>query len=1115
MTSPTSSFKGLSLSTGLPFSVSLNQNQSAHVKNFKDLLMSRIPITKESIDHQGNRSRLWSLKSNTFFAVISHANGRLSVILSDRIINSCTGLPLSWDNLARLQRQKIDLAYVPEQKKLVVFPYLRAAGKDDLITQVVEKSLNPKPSASWTPPPFNETRDTLGHIFVNKRTHLSKDTPENRAYILSAVSDPANRRAINSHGLEMYDKIMPDGYRAWAHVKNGVVTNGGRGSPWFRSRWVPDSDNQKGGKMEDLPLQNKMSTYKERVQAERITEVYNASNGKRNQWQPHPLEVNNAARDVGGVRHQTGIILDLLEELQEGNYREHLFFLPAFEGKNLLREEEILQIIREVAQGIYIHDTIPFFSLNMNSDYQQYPIIHPAYQDTYVGYVISMLDYYLKGFWTGQVFTEDFALNWNKDPVIEEKFLREHSISIQELCKAEKPFANFSDTIRILAEEEGFSTEQLASLSQHPVVFSCRMIGKQKGIHKTDNLFVIDGDVELVYTVEWTPVGEEQEAYFRVLDRACEALCTQIKQIGFTAPAMQKWLAALKLMNFFSGYFRTLQEGEKVPRFQKPISLDKEKVCPPIFPPIPYPQGPFVEFDLADFLQALSSADSAVLKGYCQDNYESSGESISKKEHVKTVLSNVLKGLSVKERSSSQLSQEELEVFVDVVMNALKARYLFTDRQMEKLFVNLGIKQEPHKLLSTEELLVGIDTVKPHIVSAITQTQQRISQSKSYGLPYNEEIKTLDGLQEAQKILNDFLPQWVRDPLKALVNTETWFFDLASKQLSLRAKNADGERLKVFGGYEPNPEDTRSEESVLGRGILERHAKQLSQLEDEGFLSLEKKELKGYLFKLPIEDSFPVSSNGIPYNTMMLHPTFTNPADAEFLSALHAIKESNEAAFAEIGKNVVDWNRADMFGKKAIHYAAMTDSPFFLKVLIDKKADLLGKDAQGWTALHCAAAAGNIIGLELLLQTDPSLLNVSALNGETPIYLAAQNNQLLCVKKLLESDADLGKKPAHGWSALMSAMHNGHEEMALLLVETGLDLEHSWRGGKTALHFAIEMKMEKVLKELIKRGVDKNPLYNGQKPIFLAVAHGWQKGIDMLLGLEENPPQEKSWCSVM
>ncbi|QZA58152.1 ankyrin repeat domain-containing protein [Candidatus Rhabdochlamydia porcellionis] len=1096
-------------------SFSSDQKLSNRAEEFISLFRDMIPISNGTSDHQGNCSRLWALKNGTFLGTVSHLDGKITYIPFNKIISSCTNSPISLESLKRLQELKIDLAYVPEQKKLIVFPHLRAAGKEDQITQVAAKSLDPKPPTSWVPPiTFDENPVRLSHIFRRKKEggHFTEDTPENRTYIRAAVSDPANRESINKHGVELYSKIMPDGYLAWAYVQNEKIVNGGRDKPW--RKWVADPKNSLGGKVESRNLYNREKfTFQERVQADRLTEVYNKSVIK-NPWKPHSVELRFPARDVGGVRHHTGIILDLLKELEKGVYDEYMFFLPATEGENLLSKEEILQIAQEIARGVYIHDTIPFFSLSMNTDYQLYPIIHPEYQNTYVGYVISMLDYYLKGFWSGQLFPEKFIKNWHHDPKTSERFLREYSFPIQ------SNFASFDDTVRNLAKEEGISLEHFVYMSRFPITLSCRIIGQQKEICKTDNLFVINGDVDLVHTLERTSSGEEKEAYFNLLDRACRILCRKIKEIGFALPEVKKWLEAAKVMNFFSSYYRTLQEGDKVSRFEKSTILGKEKACPPIFPPIPYARGPFVEFNAAGLLKSLYTEERNILMKF----FQTERENASQKEQVKTIFVNLLKDFSVEERSDRKLSSVELDQFANTVLTSLKTDYISTKKHVEKAFVDLGIKKQPYQKLSKPYLLICIDLAKDFAAREILDFIELIENpfyDKYLNIRQDHKAR-YQALEEKQKTLKK-LTLWVQDPLNALINTERWFFDLEHNRLDIREKKPNGEFASVFGGYEPTLEDTNSKPNALAARILKTHAKKLSSLGNEEFLTLKKE--SGRLFKLPVEDTFPVSSHGIPYSAMMLTPSLKNSSNEAFLSAIYAITQSDKQAFTDVG--TVDWNQLDTFGRSAIHYASIAgwnpsdgvrhyetgDSFFILRTLIEKGVDLFIKDSQGWTALHHAAAVGNFVALDLLLDVEKGLLNIPALNGETPLYLAVQKNHLSCVKMLLEVGA-LSLKSMHGWNILMSAIHNGHEEMALFLVKTGkIDLESSWRGGKTVLHFAIEMQMEKLLEELLNRGVDKNRIYNEQTPISLAKNQNWKKGIDLLH--PKKTEKKNSWCSVM
>ncbi|MGL5626769.1 MAG: hypothetical protein ACRDDW_04540 [Candidatus Rhabdochlamydia sp.] len=63
-------------------------------------------------------------------------------------------------------------------------------------------------------------------------------------------------------------------------------------------------------------------------------------------------------------------------------------------------------------------------------------------------------------------------------------------------------------------------------------------------------------------------------------------------------------------------------------------------------------------------------------------------------------------------------------------------------------------------------------------------------------------------------------------------------------------------------------------------------------------------------------------------------------------------------------------------------------------------------------------------------------------------------------------------------------------------------------------YFSTNLPLEKVLEELLKLGVNRERIYNGQYPISLASEQNWQKGID-LLNPSVKTEGQNSWCSVM
>lgn len=1077
--------------------------QSVAIDNkLRSLFNKLIPISNVSIDSYGNCSRLWSLSNKTFLATVCDISGNLHLINQNKIISPYSHKHISTilPKFKQLPNAKWDLHYNCINKELIVLPHLQAGAVDDIAvqseltkTKKVNKNHFDEKTRSWIPPTILETPSKLGHIFRKESGHFHKDTPDNREYILGAVSDPANKVGENKFGREIYSKKMPDGYRAWAHVEKGFIVNGGRDVPW--RKWEPNPEEHLGGRM--VPI---VTIFREQIQIDRLTNVFNTTIAE-NHWEPHPLETVAVARDVGGVRHETGIIVDLLEELQSSLYDDYIFFIPKTEGTSFLDKKEILQIVQEIAKGIYVHDTIPFFSLNMNPQQQNYSIIHPCYQNTYVGHVVSMLDYYLKGFWTGQLFDESFIQEWSKNPSIDDDTLEQHIVSMKELCDLheETPFQSFDQILQELVEENSLTPEQLVILVKETenLVLSCKILGKQKSIPKEKNLFVLDGEVQLIHTVEWTPEGADQELCHKILDEACKRVCRQIEEIGFKIPMMQKWLSALQIMNFFSTYFRTLQQAEKMPVFNKPIQVDSRKICPSIFPPIPHLYGPQVGIEPKVIFNFLSDSQKELLQAYCQKDSEDS----ELKEIFRFIFRNAV-------NFPKKFSSEHMQPCIDAMLSAFRLGYRSIDQQVEKLLIDLKITSTSYHSSYKFLLNINIDLTSGNINQRISELKKRVASKRSY----DEDSEILEALLEIKKGL-DQASRWVNNPLATLVDKESWFYDIEQKKLLSAQKTSSGKRLKVYGGYEAKLTDMSSQESALAKSIARRNRKKLDSIEYEEIISLDSYEElvsidsdengstpSGMIFKLPIEDSFPISSYGVPYSAIQLFSSsVANADDHTFYSLLQSIKEKDIDTFKALYTKGIDYSKLDLLGRAAIHYAAASPSTYFLQALIDKKVNLLTPDSQGWTAFHHAANVGNLAAIELILPAAPQIINTVANNGETSIYLAVHNNHLPVVEKLIQSNADLNLKPSHGYNLLLSAIHNGHEELALLLVQSKkIDLNYGWRNGKTALHFAIDMKMEKLLEALLRKGVDRNHPYLGKKPIAIAQEQDWKRGVEIL-----------------
>lgn len=73
---------------------------------------------------------------------------------------------------------------------------------------------------------------------------------------------------------------------------------------------------------------------------------------------------------------------------------------------------------------------------------------------------------------------------------------------------------------------------------------------------------------------------------------------------------------------------------------------------------------------------------------------------------------------------------------------------------------------------------------------------------------------------------------------------------------------------------------------------------------------------------------------------------------------------------------------------------------------------------------HCFA--GNFQLVKEIVDEDSSQVNVTNVDGASPLMIAAVTGQLPLVQLLVEKNADVDKQDnVHGWTALMQATYHG------------------------------------------------------------------------------------------
>lgn len=96
-------------------------------------------------------------------------------------------------------------------------------------------------------------------------------------------------------------------------------------------------------------------------------------------------------------------------------------------------------------------------------------------------------------------------------------------------------------------------------------------------------------------------------------------------------------------------------------------------------------------------------------------------------------------------------------------------------------------------------------------------------------------------------------------------------------------------------------------------------------------------------------------------------------------------------------------------------------------------------------------------------------VNVQTSAGETPLMLAAFNNQMELAQLLIKREADVNKP---GWTPLHYAAAKGHKDMMRLLIENEAYLDSESPNGTTPLMMAVLSNSPLAVKLLLEEGAD-------------------------------------------
>jgi ankyrin repeat protein len=150
---------------------------------------------------------------------------------------------------------------------------------------------------------------------------------------------------------------------------------------------------------------------------------------------------------------------------------------------------------------------------------------------------------------------------------------------------------------------------------------------------------------------------------------------------------------------------------------------------------------------------------------------------------------------------------------------------------------------------------------------------------------------------------------------------------------------------------------------------------------------------------------------------------------------------------------------------KAIHFDQVQDVQKLLKRGIDPNSP----NEKGVPALIVALQSGSFKTAVILAQDPQTRVEASNPSNETPLMMAAINNQLEVATVLIERGAEVNRK---GWTALHYAATRGHIAMMRLLLENSAYIDAESPNGTTPLMMAAYYAPPLAVKLLLEEGAD-------------------------------------------
>lgn len=202
-----------------------------------------------------------------------------------------------------------------------------------------------------------------------------------------------------------------------------------------------------------------------------------------------------------------------------------------------------------------------------------------------------------------------------------------------------------------------------------------------------------------------------------------------------------------------------------------------------------------------------------------------------------------------------------------------------------------------------------------------------------------------------------------------------------------------------------------------------------------------------------------------------------------------------------------DVNAQDAMGRTPLAWAAARGDRYAVATLLSYGADPNIIDVQISGPLSNAAAQGHNSCVELLLEAraDPDPPLPKGVKKGSPLSVASRNSSdTLLLKRLLEFGADVNSPTVEGKTPLFHAARNDNASFVILLLEYGADINAMSTSGETPLTTAITFNSHNVLRLFLDRWHEYSvcPRLKGPNLLGVAARHADTETLSILAGAD-------------